>query len=92
MYDTDLEFQSIFFLAYGILFGGLSSSLLVTMVFLLLYEYYVFQVSQFYPPGVKYFDRIFVNIIFIFGWILGRVLILNETGFEEISDALWFEK
>ena len=91
MYNTDLEFQSIFFLCYGILFGGISGSLLLTILLIIIYEYYVFHVSNFYQPKVREYDRIFVNLIFLLGWILGRVLLLNETGFEDIFENLRFE-
>ena len=86
MYDTDIEFQIISFLTYGILFGGLSKSLLFVIFFTIVYEFYVFHVSRFYPPEVKSFDRILLNLIFIFGWIVGRFLMLNESGIEEIVD------
>ena len=91
MYNTDLEFQSIFFLCSGILFGGISGSLLLTILLIIIYEYYVFHVSNFYPQKVREYDRIFVNLIFLLGWILGRVLLLNETGFEDIFENLRFE-
>lgn len=83
MYDTNIEFQCVFFLAYGILFGGISSSLFITIIFVLIYEFYVYHISQFYPPSVQAFDRVLVNIIFFYGWIIGRWLMLNETGIEE---------
>lgn len=88
MYDTDIEFQLMFFFAYGVLFGGLCKHILPSLIFIVLYEFYVFHMSQFFPPNIKAIDRVLLNVVYIFGWILGRVLILNETGLEEVVD--WF--
>lgn len=86
MYDNDVEFQSILFLAYGILIGGISNSLFFILVFIVLYEFYVFHISRMFPPNVKNLDRVLLNVMFIFGWIIGRILMLNETGIEDIID------
>lgn len=83
MYGTDIELQCVFFLAYGILFGGISSSLFMTILFVIVYEFYVFNITLYFPPEVRAVDRVLVNIVFFFGWVLGRLLMLNETGFEE---------
>ena len=86
MYDTNIEFQIISFLAYGVLFGGISKSLLFVILFCIIYEFYIFHISRFFPPEVKSLDRILLNFIFIFGWIVGRFLMLIESGVEEIVD------
>lgn len=83
MYHKDVEFQTILFLAYGLLFGGISPSLLFTLFFIMVYEFYVYHISSLYPPQVSKVDRVFINVIFLFGWIMGRILMLNETGFED---------
>lgn len=89
MYDTDIDFQLIFFFASGVIFGGLARSIFFTIALIIIYEYYVFHVSRFYPPNVKTLDRILLNVIYIFGWVLGRALMLNESGFEEVSDSFY---
>lgn len=86
MYNTDIEFQFIFFLASGLLFGGISRSLILSLIFIIVYEFYIFHISRFYPPKVRAIDRVLFNVAYIFGWILGRILMLNETGLEDIAD------
>lgn len=86
MYDTNIEFQIISFLAYGVLLGGISKHVLFVIFFCIVYEFYVFHISRFYPPEVKTLDRILLNLIFIFGWVVGRFLMLNESGLEEVVD------
>ena len=83
MYDKDIEFQIITSLASGLLFGGISRTILFTVIFVLVFEFVVFYSSRFYPPKVKDEDRILINLVFFLGWIVGRVLMLNETGLEE---------
>lgn len=93
MYDKDLQFQLIFFFAYGILFGGLSPSIFYSFLFIVVYEFYVFHMSKNFPPIVRELDRILLNVVYIGGWILGRCLMLNETGLETTWDEyLRFEK
>lgn len=87
MYDTDIEFQLMFFFAYGILFGGISKNIFSSLVFIVIYEFYVFHMSRFFPPNVKVIDRVLLNVVYIFGWILGRVLMINQTGLEEVVDC-----
>lgn len=84
MYDSDIEFQFISFLAYGLLFGGISKSLFFTIIFVIIYEFYIFHISRIFPPNVRDIDRVLLNVVFFFGWILSRVLFQNETGFEEL--------
>lgn len=86
MYDKDIPFQLIFFLTFGILFGGIAMNLFFSLLFIVIYEFYVFHISRMFPPKVREIDRILLNLIYIFGWILGRCLMLNETGFEEIFE------
>lgn len=88
MYNSNIELQCVFFLTYGILFGGISSSLFVTVMFVIIYEFYVYNISMAYPPAVRSIDRVFLNIVFFFGWVVGRLLMLNESGFEIVADYL----
>ena len=86
MYDKDIEFQIVTSLATGLLFGGLSKTILFTILFVVVFEFVVFHSSKFYPPVVKEEDRFIINLVFFLGWIIGRVLMLNETGFEDAVD------
>jgi len=86
MYDKDVEFQIIVSLASGLLFGGVSMHIFFTLLFVLGFEFYVFWISKFYPPITKDVDRVLINLVFFFGWIFGRYLMLNETGLEDCVD------
>lgn len=84
MYNSNIEFQIILFLMYGILFGGICKNILIPFIFIVIYEFYIFHITRFFPPKVRELDRFLINIVYIFGWILGRILMLNETGFEDL--------
>lgn len=93
MYDKDLHFQFIFFLAFGVLFGGIAINLFYSIIFIVIYEFYIFHISRLFPPKVREIDRVLLNVVYIAGWIFGRCLMLNETGFECIwDDYLRFDK
>jgi len=87
MYDKDLEFQLIFFFACGLLFGGLFNHIIYTLIFIAIYEFYVFHITRFFPPKSKAIDRVLLNVVYIFGWILGHSLMLNESGLEEVVEC-----
>jgi hypothetical protein len=88
MYNTDVEFQIIFSLSYGLLFGGVSTQIFSTILLCIIFEFYVFHVSKFYPPSIKLEDRILLNIIFILGWVIGKILIQNKTGMEDVFEFI----
>lgn len=86
MYGTNVEFQIVSFLVYGLLFGGISSNLFFILLYCIFYEYFIFHISMFFPPKVKSLERVLLNLIFILGWVLGRYLMLNQSGFEDIIE------
>lgn len=69
---------------YGILFGGIFKNLFFPFLFIVIYEFFIFHITSLYPPEVKELDRFLINIVYVFGIILGRILMLNETGFEDL--------
>ena len=83
----DIEFQVIFSLALGLLFGQFSYGLFYTFIFIILYEIYVMSITYTYPPSCKFFDRLNINLFFIFGFVISRICFCNETGFEEVRDT-----
>ena len=86
MHQIDLEFQIITSLASGLLCGGLSKTILFTILCVIVFEFVIFHSSKFFPPVVKGVDRVLINLAFFLGWILGRVLMLDENGFEEVVE------
>lgn len=86
MLDNNIEFQAISSLATGLIFGSLSISFFFMIFFVMIYEFFVYVLSIKFPPTPKSYDRVFVNVTFLVGWLLGRSLILNENGVQEIWD------
>lgn len=83
MYHKDVELQIVSSLAMGILFGALSKTILFSLLFIVFFEFLVFHYTSAYPPTVRSEDRFLINLVFVLGWVIGRVLLLNETGFED---------
>ena len=83
----NFEFQAVVSLAMGIFFGMFSSGLIITALFILVFEIFVFGYSVCYPPMELISSRISLNLLFIIGWIISRSLYLRETGFEDFSDV-----
>lgn len=79
---TTLEFQIVFSLFYGLVVGLFSYSILTLFFSIILFEYLTYAWSTLYPPGDKIEDRLLLNVVFIFGWVMSRYLFLRETGFE----------
>lgn len=93
MYEKDFPFQLLFFFMYGVMFGGIAKNILYSILFIIVYEFYVFNSTRFFPPNVREVDRVLLNIVYIGGWIIGRCLMLNETGLECIwDDYLRFDR
>ena len=81
------EYQLITGLATGLFLGMMSLGLFWTFLFIVLYEMFVVSFSILYPPEVIFEERLIINLIFIFGWVVSRFLFLRESGFEEIVDS-----
>jgi hypothetical protein len=75
--DSNTEFnQIIIAFTYGLIFGSLSKGLLWFIVFIIIYECFLFYVTD----GLKdhWTIRLVVNLSLLVGWIFGRYLILNK--------------
>lgn len=88
--NAGMELQLLISLASGFLFGPLSYSILTSIVFVVIFEICVFHYSMIYPPEVRYIDRFLINLLFFFGWIIGRRLMLNESGLEGVYESLYY--
>jgi hypothetical protein len=82
MCQEDVEYQIIIALVLGLLIAPISWGLQYTFIFIAFFELYVFSITATYPPIARGWDRIVINLFFIFGWVLSRMLFCNETGFE----------
>ncbi len=82
------EFEAIFGLASGIFLGMLSYQLFFTFVYIFIFEYFILcwsilKYDEF--PGV---DRIFINLVFLFGWIFSKVIYNGDSGVEPFVDGI----
>ena len=75
-------FQIISAFILGLLFGPLSLGIFYSLLFIFIYEFFLFYYTKNYPGVYKLQTRIYSNIFGIYGWIIGRYLLLGETGFE----------
>ena len=75
-------FQIISAFIIGVLFGPLSWGLYYSIIFIVIYEVLLFHFTKNYPGVYKFQTRLLANLFGIYGWLIGRFLIKNETGFE----------
>ena len=75
------EFQAIFGLATGLFLGSFSKSLFTFFLFIIFYEFFVFATMT---EEYNILVRIFINLLFVFGWCLSRFMFLNESGMEPL--------
>lgn len=76
------EFQAILGLTTGLFLGVYSRGIFMTLLTILLFEYYIFACAVLNPPGEELGDRVLINVVFLFGWVLSKFLFVRETGFE----------
>ena len=80
-YTTDLNQIALGFVL-GLLFGGFSSGLIWFIIYVILFEIYIYYITRELDTEWKLLSRIGINCATLIGWILGRWLVLNKTGFE----------
>jgi hypothetical protein len=85
-FRSDFEFQVIFSFALGLLLAPFSWGLIFTILYVIFYEVYVILVTASYPPSIKMMDRVVINLFFIFGWVISRIIYCDESGFEPCFD------
>ena len=72
-----IEFEILLSLSSGILFGPLSKGFIYTVLFVLLYEFFVL-VYYIKKNNINKFnidDRILINLYFFIGWTLSRLIV-----------------
>jgi len=69
----------------GLLFGPLSYGMSYNILFIFFYEIGLFYLTKNFPGVYKLETRIICNISALVGWVLGRCLLVNETGFEGVE-------
>lgn len=83
------EFQSVLGLSMGVFFGVFSYGLFMTILYISAFEYMTFAMAYLAAnDDTLVSDRITVNLMFLFGWVLSKYLLVRETGFEETYDNL----
>lgn len=86
---STLTFQLLSAIIAGLMFGLFSYGLFWTFLYIVAFEYFIYSSSQL--KNEEYFssERLLINVVFIFSWVLSRYLYLGETGFEGSIDALY---
>lgn len=72
-----IEFEILLSLSSGILFGPLSKGFIYTVLFVLLYEFFVL-VYYIKNNNIHKFnidDRVLINLYFFIGWTLSRLIV-----------------
>lgn len=77
------EFQAIAGLATGLFLGMFSRGLVMIIIFIMAFEYFVWGYDVMKGNPINVMDRVIINLVFFFGWVLSRFLFLRETGCEE---------
>lgn len=84
MHATDLS-QIVFAFIYGLFFGPFSNSIVYVIISLIVFELYVIISTRMAKPLWQFEFRVTMNAAGLIGWVLGRWLILDETGIEDLS-------
>lgn len=86
-------FEAILGLAMGLFLGVYSHGLFMTLIFTIFFEYYVFVSGEIKGNPSETGDRILINVVYLFGWVLSKFLFVRETGFEDLisNTKLCFE-
>ena len=91
-FGQDIEFQITVSLAFGFLWGGISWGLAWSLLGIILYELWVCWITQQYGYKIRATERVIVNLCFLIGWVLARILTQQEIGEEEtIWRDFWVE-
>lgn len=80
--NSNFDFQYAFGLVTGLLFGAFCAYPVLTFVYVILFEIIIFNLSYYENTLEFTLERVFINLAFLFGWILSRVLFLRESGLE----------
>lgn len=80
---TNIIFESLLGLALG-LFLGVYANLFLSFLCTIFFEYYVFVAGEINGNPSDTSDRVLVNMMYIFGWVLSKFLFTRETGFEDL--------
>lgn len=72
-----IEFEILLSLSSGILFGPLSKGFIYTVLFVLLYEFFilVYYIKKNNIHKFNIDDRILINLYFFIGWTLSRLIV-----------------
>ena len=86
MEKSNLLFESMLALALGLFLAVYTSGLFTFLIFTVFFEYYVFASSELNGIENSSSERVLINVVYLFGWVVGRFLLIRETGFETFID------
>ncbi|CAH6418262.1 Hypothetical protein POVN_LOCUS32 [uncultured virus] len=78
-------FRLVFAFVWGLLMGPLSSGFIYTFIMIILLEFYAAWATSMEHPQWRFVSVVAINLAGIAGWVLGRWLILGETGLEHLD-------
>jgi hypothetical protein len=79
-------FQCVLGVAMGLFLGVYSRGLFMTILFTVFFEYYVFAYGEIMNDPCNLDERLIINLLYLFGWVLSKTLFLRESGFEPLID------
>lgn len=83
--EVNMDFDIVLSFTIGILLGGLSYNILFVILFAVFGEIFMMAFLKIKFNEVMYVNRVINKIFYLGGWIIGRILFLNETGLEIIE-------
>lgn len=83
--ESDIHFEILLSFIMGLLAGGVSYNILVTFIMIFIYEFFMVHVTKYFNKDTKMVNRFISRVFYFGGWIIGRILMLNETGLEVIE-------
>ncbi len=79
-------FQLIYGFVMGLILGPLAGNIVFVLLTVVIIEVYTFWSTATLPQPWRFEARVAINLFALIGWVLGRWLILGETGLENLSD------
>lgn len=87
LYETPVLFQVVFSFVIGLFLGPYSNSLELLILLMVLTESLAYYTSFLYNKEFPNFlERLAINCMYLMGWVVGRWLVMGETGFEYYMD------
>ena len=90
LYDcsTNIEFQCVSGLFVGLLFGPLSMGIEYMILWIIVFELWVFATTSYKSPYERFISRLLINVFFLIGWVFSRWFYNDCIGHEKYLDDI----